>query len=296
MTDSEYKKFVLEEAARFAKEEGGTEGTQGAPGQAGSGHTPITLTLDGQQYTYATQEEASAAVSAAIQGVRQFAAEANKKPGSFVTSDDQRVEEKFDNAKWRQLMNENPIEAYDYVDKFRGFGKLGNKPAEAIAQKLEKLDKMEEALRTQTAVAAARAFAAAHPEFDPNKHSGVVDQIRVSQGLPLTQEALEYSLYLAQQRGAVPTRETWEQASGQQTQQTQHQFTPQWNNNPVPQTGLPAGNFGPTPGNRPSVPPFAGRSTGAPEPNANLLEAARSIGSIEELAKFVEKVTPVNRG
>ncbi len=198
------------------------------PGAAPS--TQIPLTLNGQTVTFNSPEELSTAVSSLVQSLQtqqqapQYVAPAPQV--AEVTGKD----DPFDVSTFVQKMTSNPLDAFDYADKYR-FG-VDNPSAaikDAIASKA-KLDDMSKVLTVYQ-------FRDAHPEFQGSPQAGqVIEQVMQQGNYPLTTNGLEAAYALAITRGLLPNYYAHQGQQGQAPQQSPFQpAQPQFQQNPYAQ-------------------------------------------------------------
>lgn len=176
--------------------------------------TPVKFNIGGQDYQFSSQQEAETAINNAFSTVAQNQAsmmaqleEAQQKQSEGKPPDASN-EPKFDNEKFVDLIQKNPIEAFNYIDEVR-YGP--NRIPEPVAQRLQQVELLENQLN-------AYKFLHAHPEFqNTDQNAQVLRAVAGNLGVPLDYNGLEASYRVAAAYGLIG-------AGGQQTQQTQQQM------------------------------------------------------------------------
>lgn len=215
---------------------------------------PIVMDLDGESHTFASPTELSAYLKKRdelmVEKVKNHIASL---PGEKVTKPNEDDPTQFvpkpDVAKFIKLLEENPVDAFEYVDRFR-FG--GRSPREINLE-------LESRLATQQAVLTIQQFNSAHPEIGQNPQAvNAMKQVMDAGNLPFTLEGMELALDIAKVRNLIP-----------QAQPTQTYAPPQ--------------------STREIGPPALGtRKTGETQDWDTLLQRAEDLDA-EEIAQIIQK-------
>ncbi len=170
--------------------------------------TPLKVNINGSEITFDTVEdlnknltEALATVGSEYQQMKNKLAEleANQYRGQTVDTDDEIVETgKFSQTKFLDLLKENPVEAFDYVDTFR-YGT--EKPVEHIKNQLKAAEETRQEYEVNR-------WLQRHPEFPGQQYGKVLDDVRVRMNLPLTAQNLELAYQQAIQSQLMPDFKT----------------------------------------------------------------------------------------
>lgn len=177
-------------------------------GVSNSEKTPLKVNINGSEITFDTVEdlnknltEALATVGSEYQQMKHKLAEleANQYRGQTVEDDDVQVETgKFNQSKFLDLLKENPVEAFDYVDTFR-YGT--EKPADYIKNQLKAAEETRQEYEVNR-------WLQRHPEFPGQQYGKVLDDVRVRMNLPLTTQNLELAYQQAIQSQLMPDFKT----------------------------------------------------------------------------------------
>jgi hypothetical protein len=177
--------------------------------------TPVRFNIGGQDYQFASQQEAETAINNAFSTVAQNQAammaqleEAQRKQSEGKPKAETN-EPQFDNEHFVNLIQKNPIEAFNYIDEVR-YGP--NRIPEPVAQRLQQVELLESQLN-------AYKFLHAHPEFqNTDQNAQVLRTVATNLGVPLDYNGLEASYRVASAYGLI---------NPGQAPQTQYQQAPQ---------------------------------------------------------------------
>jgi hypothetical protein len=176
---------------------------------------PIKLNIGGTEYSFSSQEEMNNAINNAFSAVAQNQAELLaqleelQKYKTDKGENKQSNEPQFDKEKFVKLIQENPIEAFNYLDEVR-YGPDRVPPT--VKEKLNHISMLENQLT-------AYKFLNAHPEFqNTDQNAQILRGVASQLNIPLTYEGLEaaYRVALsycliqpAQNQYAVNTTQTY---------------------------------------------------------------------------------------
>lgn len=226
--DADFEAYVRGEVARVHAESMAAAGTPTTPTPE-----PITVNLNGQQFSFNNQADLNSALqntfgqyNLEMERLKATNAAAPPAPrGTEVTGQD----DPFDVKIFVDKMTSDPVAAFDYVDGFR-YGKDATKNIKGAIASTSDVSEMKQAL-------AVYRFRDAHPEFTP-QYAPVMQQIIQSRGLPSDYNGLEAAYALGLTSGMIrPPAPQQNQQDLQMSQygQPQHQQgQPQWNNAPAP--------------------------------------------------------------
>jgi hypothetical protein len=204
----------------------------------------IKLNIGGTDYVFSSVEEMNTAINNAFSAVAQNQAELLsqmeelKRYQSETPASKNQNEPSFDREKFVKLIQENPIEAFNYLDEVR-YGPERVPPA--IKEKLNNVAALEHQLT-------AYKFLNAHPEFQNTDQNaqilrGVANQLNI----PLTFEGLEAAYRVATSYGLIQTPQQQNLSQNYGPPQTygynQNQFAPPPTVNRTATPMLPEGDI-----------------------------------------------------
>lgn len=177
-------------------------------GVSSEGSTTLKINVNGSEITFNSIEEmnqnlteALATVGSEYQQMKQRLAELESQPtrGQVVEDDDIPVETgKFSQSKFLDLLKDNPVEAFDYVDTFR-YGT--EKPADYIKTQLKAAEETRQEYEVNR-------WLQRHPEFPGGQYGQILDNVRVKMNLPLNAQNLEVAYQQAIQSQMMPDFKT----------------------------------------------------------------------------------------
>lgn len=207
------------------------------------GPGPLKLKVFGNEHTFNTPEEASAAVEQALQAARQAAIQAQQQVVQQVQPQETKSAETgsgFSREKFAEKIAEDPLKGLDYALGHLIFnGKVEEGASQILRTQLQDVE-------TQKQVMAAYQFREANPHFPANPQAvQILDGIRQELGLgPNDARSWEAANAVAIQRRLLPSAEQvqqWQIQQAAQYQQTQQQ------NGPIAPPAMGRSNAGPTP-------------------------------------------------
>lgn len=169
------------------------------------------MNVGGQEYNFKSTEEMQNFVNSTLQTAQQQIAYATQNPGTRVTADDMARREipKPDLKEFAKKLDENPADAFNYIDKFR-FG------TENVAGVLNTLVQQQLA---QGQMLAAYQFREMHPEYQRTPENvDALQKVMTGYNLPLTVDGLEMAYAVARQNGLIKEAEAREEEPQRQTQ------------------------------------------------------------------------------
>lgn len=192
----ELVKQQYEENQRKAAEQSGQPPAIQQP-QANEG---FKMNVGGQEYNFKSVEEMQNFVNSTLQTAQQVVTQAQQLPGTRMTAEDalKRDIPKPDLKEFARRLDENPADAFNYIDKFR-FG-VENVPAliQSMAQ--------QQMAMAQTM--AAYQFRDQHPEFDRTpENADALTKVMQGYNLPLTVDGLEMAYAVAKQNNLIKLKE-----------------------------------------------------------------------------------------
>lgn len=168
---------------------------------AASANEGFKMNVGGQEYNFKSVEEMQNFVASTIQTAQQTVAQVQAAlPGSRMTADDAAKREvpKPDLKEFARRLDENPADAFNYIDKFR-FG------TENVPQLIQSMAQQQMAM-SQTL--AAYQFRDQHPEFDRTpENADALTKVMQGYNLPLTVDGLEMAYAVAKQNNLIKMRE-----------------------------------------------------------------------------------------
>lgn len=177
-------------------------------GTSSKEESPLEININGSKVTFNTVEElnqnlteALATVSGEYQQMKQKLAEleTSSNRGQVVEDDTEVLDTgKFSQSKFLDLLKDNPVEAFDYVDTFR-YGV--EKPAEYIKGQLKSAEETRQEYEVNR-------WLQRHPEFPGGQYGQLLDNVRVKMNLPLNAQNLELAYQQAIQAQLIPDFKT----------------------------------------------------------------------------------------
>lgn len=167
---------------------------------------PIKITINGNNMEFDSVEQlnenltqALSSVGAEYKQMKERLTELENQRGQVV-EDDAPVQDtgKFSQEKFLNLLKENPVDAFDYVDSFR-YGV--EKPSEYIKNNLKQSEEARQELEVNR-------WLQRHPEFPGGEYAPVLDKVRMQMNLPLTAQNLELAYQTAIQNQVLPDFKT----------------------------------------------------------------------------------------
>jgi hypothetical protein len=206
--DQQFQEFVQEVAGAVApvlQQQQQTAVPPGTTQQPAATPQPIQLSVDGQQYQFASQAELEQTLPNTFQQVRS---KINDLEGAAPTQE--QPQQTFDNKLFMEKMGTDPVAAMDYMDSFRK------------TEKDAEIENLQQRVQQQDYTMAAYQFKEQHPEFaaNPQGHN-VLRGIMQQNGWDLTYGNLEAALAIGQMRGMFPSRAQYDQYLQQQQEAAQ---------------------------------------------------------------------------
>lgn len=214
------------------------ENQRKAAGEAAGGEAPppagdFKMNIAGQDYTFKSVEEMQNFMNSALTASQQAAAQTIEEvkrtlPGTRMTTEEaHRETPKPDLKEFARRLDENPADAFNYIDKFRyGTEDVPGLIRQMAAQQV-----------AQGQMLAAYQFRDMHPEFNRTpENAEALSRVLQSYQLPLNYDGLEMAYAVAKQQGFIKTSEAEEEP-------------PSWKSEPAPPVR--------------SAPPRAGRASAA---------------------------------
>ena len=195
LTDEQVEAYIRQVAAEEAKKFAPQPSTPPAP-QAP--HTPsaqpFKMAIAGNEYTFNTPEEASAAMNNILEQ-QQKLRETQNPQGRKVTSDDQ---PEFNIDTYVNKMKENPVEAQEYVMSF----------SPTVKQMSQKQQEYEAVIAQMQRESAVYQFKDTHPDYVASEQNAqAINGILSQYQIPWTAQGLDAAYTIALQRGLFKTEE-----------------------------------------------------------------------------------------
>ena len=174
-------------------------------GSEGKTANPIKITINGNNMEFESVEHLNENLTQALSQVGSEYKQMKERLAELeargqVVEDDAPVQDtgKFSQEKFLNLLKENPVDAFDYVDSFR-YGV--EKPAEFIKQNLKNSEEARQELEVNR-------WLQRHPEFPGGEYAPILDKVRMQMNLPLTAQNLELAYQTAIQNQVIPDFKT----------------------------------------------------------------------------------------
>ena len=226
----DFEQFLRDEVAQQIKQQQVAPAVDGAPvAPAAVPAENIKFNVRGQDYEYQTQQEFEQAMTSTVdsyQGEISRLQTLVDEQAAAPVGEPAANEDVFNKDEYIRRMDEDPLDAANYLDKYR-YGT--DNPVELVKNAAEQSGQNQRLLDVNQ-------FKSSHPEFQASPQGAQILQgIMQENGWGFTYKNLEASLAVAQQRGALPNQQQYQDYI--QSQQSPGATQP---GQPAPQTWQPA--------------------------------------------------------